>query len=252
MPCQRQPVDIIEKLPQFQASESGALRLEARTRFGREMSGFVRELVDGTRREGFAWAMRPHLLLLLLLAAGPAAADDKNPIEQFADWVKNLGKPPPPPKPAEPQAWNIVTLNPLALQQEQLGIEYERVLGAAATIYIAPQAVYGSAGSSWVLSAGGNLGMRFYVLGAAPNGIFIGPEVGVNFQRAHQNGVHRRAFGIGVGAGVGLSLVFFERFAVSVGFAAQYRSVADIESPEPETVRTRFSPLPRLAFGVAF
>lgn len=202
--------------------------------------------------------LRPALPLVavacLAFAPGAAAAEDedKNPLERFADWVQSLGKPPPPPKDPEPSTWNSVTLNPLALQHQQLGIEYERVLGAAATIYIAPQAVYGSAGSSWVLSAGGNLGMRFFVLGTAPNGLFIGPEVGVNFQRSHQEGVFRRAFGVGIGAGVGWSLVFFERFAFSVGFSAQYRSIPDIESAEPDSVRTSFTPLPRLAFGVAF
>lgn len=200
--------------------------------------------------------MNRHLSLAItcgvLLAASDARAQDKNPIDQFTDWVRNLGKPPPPPKPATPSSWNSVTLNPLALQHQQLGIEYERVLGAPATIYIAPQAVYGTAGDSWILSVGANLGMRFFVLGTAPNGLFIGPEVTANYQRSHQNGVFRKALGLGVGAGVGWSLVFFERFALSVGFAAQYRSLPDIESEDPETVRTQFTALPRLAFGVAF
>lgn len=200
--------------------------------------------------------MIPRSLLPLATAcvvfATPAVADDKNPLQQFGDWIQSLGKPKPPPPKPEPATWNSVTLNPLALEREQLGIEYERVLGAPASVYIAPQAVYGSAGSSWVLSAGGNLGVRFFVLGTAPNGLFIGPEVSVMFQRSHQAGVFRRAFGVGVGAGVGWSLVFFERFAFSVGFAAQYRSIPDIESAEPDTVRTSFTALPRLAFGVAF
>lgn len=198
--------------------------------------------------------LRHCLALACLTLSLPAFAQDdgKNPIERFGEWVGSLGKPKPPPPPPKPTTWNSVTLNPLALQHQQLGIEYERVLGAPATIYISPQAVYGSAGSAWVLSVGGNLGMRFFVLGTAPNGLFIGPEVSANFQRSHQAGVYRRAFGVGIGAGVGWSLVFFERFALSVGFAAQYRSVPDIESPEPETVVTSFTALPRLAFGVAF
>lgn len=196
--------------------------------------------------------MRAILLLTLLTLAPAALAQEKNPIEKFGEWIGTLGKPAPPPKPPEPTSWNTVTLNPLALQQQQLGIEYERVLGAPVSLYVAPQGVFGAAGRSWILSLGLNVGMRFFVLGTAPNGLFIGPEVGVNYQRSNQQGVIRTALGLGVGAGVGWSLVFFERFAFSVGFSAQYRSVPDIESPEPDTVRTSFTPLPRLAFGVAF
>jgi len=141
------------------------------------------------------------LPLLLLVTATPAAqAQEKNPIEKFGEWLGTLGKPAAPPKPPEPSSWNTVTLNPLALQQEQLGIEYERVLGAPATLYVAPQAVFGAAGRSWILSAGLNVGVRFFVLGTAPNGLFIGPEVGANYQRSSQQGVIRTALGLGFGA----------------------------------------------------
>ncbi len=58
--------------------------------------------------------------------------------------------------------------------------------------------------------------------------------------------------GLGLGAGVGWTLVFFDRFVLSVGFAAQYVTETDVQSDQPETVSLHFRGVPRVAFGVAF
>jgi len=194
-----------------------------------------------------AVAVAPSLAL-----AGDQPGPAKSGMDQFLDWIRSLQPKPPPPKPEELPAKDTITANPLALDHQQLGIEYERALGDIASIYLSPQAAYGSSGSTWLLTAGLNVGMRFFVLGAAPNGLFFGPEFGVNYERGVQAGSLRTAIGIGMGGSVGLSLVIFNRFVVSVGFSAQYRTEPDLTDPTGVTIKTRFAPLPRLAFGVAF
>lgn len=198
--------------------------------------------------------MTRHLILVVLAVAyAPrASAQQKGPVEQIQEWIQNFGKPPPPAKPPEPPAQNTVTLNPLALEHDQLGIEYERALWKGASLYLGPQGVYGSAGPNWLLSVGLNVGMRFFVMGDAPSGLYIGPEVDLAYERVMQDGVLSKAFGVGFGGGAGLSVVFLNRFALSVGFSAQYRTEPDAANPGGNVVTTRFRAIPRLAFGVAF
>jgi hypothetical protein len=192
------------------------------------------------------------LLLCLVCVLGPrmARAQDDLPT-RLQDWFSNLGKPKPRPEEVAP-AWNTFTLNPLALRDKQLGIEYERALGRGLSLYLAPGFAYGRAEGSWDLTLTGTLGTRFFVLGSAPSGLFFGPEVSMNYQRTYRDEVLRKAFGLGLGGSMGWTLVLFNRLVLSVGFSAQYRAVPDLESPEEEAIRVEIVPLPRLAFGVAF
>jgi hypothetical protein len=194
------------------------------------------------------------LLLALLCLLGPSAARAQGDIVgQVQDWFSKLGKPQEPPKPPEDTgAWTTFTLNPLALQHSQLGVEYERAIGRGFSLYVAPEFAYGSAASSWTLSLGGTAGLRFFVLGGAPSGIFFGPEVSVDYQRSYRNEVLRKGLGLGLGGTVGWTLVLFNRFTVSAGFSAQYRATPDLESAEEGALRVELVPTPRLAFGVAF
>lgn len=198
---------------------------------------------------------RTAIAVLALWAAWPARADEPPPApdpgKAIADFWQDLTRPPPPkPEPVGPQ--NTITLNPLALRSQQLGIEYERALGPVFSLYLAPQGSYGRRGGSSSLSLGGELGLRVFFLGKAPVGLWIGPEVSGTYGRITSNGVTRSGYGFGVGGGAGWTLVFFDRFALSVGFAAVSRSVPDLESVEETVPGVEFLPLPRLAFGVAF
>jgi hypothetical protein len=199
------------------------------------------------------------LTLTLLLCSAPALSQPapsqqqkQNPIESIADWWKSITAPKPP-EPEKLGARNTITVNPLALQNEQLGVEYELAFGKVLSVYVAPQIAWGATQTDSILSAGGSLGVRFFLLGAAPNGIFFGPEIAGTFERIVDDGILRRGFGLGLGAGVGWTLVFFDRFVLSVGFSAQYLTSPDLRAPpEEEELITQFRPLPRFAFGVAF
>ncbi|HVE86434.1 MAG TPA: hypothetical protein VND93_26440 [Myxococcales bacterium] len=195
------------------------------------------------------------ILTAALAAALPARADEPQPApdpgKAIVDWWQNLTRPPPP-RPEPPGAQNTITLNPLALRYQQLGIEYERALGPVFSIYLSPQAAYGVRGGASSLQVGAEAGLRVFFLGKAPVGLWIGPEVSGTYGRVSSDGVTRWGVGTGVGGGAGWTLVFFDRFALSVGFAAVYRSVPDLESVDETIPGVEFLPLPRLAFGVAF
>lgn len=196
---------------------------------------------------------RAALLLafwLCVLVPRVARADDGDFISSVQDWFSKLGKPKPPPE-EDLGARNTFTINPLALKHAQLGVEYERAFGKGLSLYVGPEFAYGRTPEAWKLSLAGTLGMRLFVLGSAPSGIYFGPEFSVNYQLRSQSHVRREAYGFGLGGTVGWTLVLFNRFTVAAGFSAQYRSIPDLESEEGG-VTVEIVPTPRLAFGVAF
>ncbi|MFY0568401.1 hypothetical protein ACN28E_31850 [Archangium lansingense] len=190
------------------------------------------------------------LLSLCVLFPRMALAQD-DVISQVQDWFSKLGKPKPPPV-EELGARNTFTINPLALQNSQLGVEYERAFGKGFSLYAAPEFAYGRTPEAWTLSLAGTLGIRLFVLGNAPSGIYFGPEFSVIHQIRSQNHVRRRALGLGLGGSVGWTLVLFNRFTLAAGFSAQYRSIPDLEAGGDGALRVQVIPTPRLAFGVAF
>lgn len=190
------------------------------------------------------------LLLLSMLSPGVARAEG-DVFTQIQDWFSKLGKPQPPP-PEDLGARNTFTLNPLALQNQQLGVEYERAFGKGLSLYLAPEFAYRRTEEAWQLTLAGTLGARLFVLGSAPSGIYFGPEVSTLYQRGYRGQVLRRSWGLGFGGSVGWTLVLFNKLTLSAGFSAQYRSVPDTESTEEGALRVEVIPTPRLAFGVAF
>ena len=193
------------------------------------------------------------LLCLWVLAPGLARADD-DVFTRVRDWALGIGKPKPPVEEDENLgARDTFTINPLALQHSQLGIEYERAFGRGLSVYVGPEFAYGRTSESWSLGLAGTLGLRLFVLGKAPSGIFFGPEVSTNYQLRSENGVRRRGLGLGLGGGVGWTVVLFNRFTLSAGFSAQYRAIPDLTASAGEgALRVEIVPTPRLAFGVAF
>jgi len=194
------------------------------------------------------------LLASLCLLTPREARAQFDPLKGAQDWFRNLGKPavPVPPPPEDLGAQDTFTLNPLALQYGRLGVEYERAFGRVVSVAIAPDFSYRGSDVSWHLTVGGTLGLRFFVLGSAPSGLYFGPEFSALYGRDYQDGAYSKSIGFGLGGSVGWTLVIFNRFTLSAGFSAQYRSVPDPTNPEPNAFRVEIVPLPRLAFGVAF
>lgn len=202
-------------------------------------------------------AMHRTALLLLsslcVLSPRVALAEEKeNVATRLQEWLSNLGKPRSAPAAEDLGARNTFTLNPLALKDERLGVEYEHAFGRGFSLYLAPEFAYGRSERSWELALGGTLGARIFVLGKAPSGIYFGPEAGVDYLRERRDGVLRKGFGLGFGGSVGWTLVFFNRLTVAAGLSAQYRAVPDLESDEEGAIQVKLVPTPRLAIGVAF
>ncbi|HYO60091.1 hypothetical protein [Archangium sp.] len=191
------------------------------------------------------------LFLALCVLSPRRALAEGDVITRVQDWFSKLGKPKPPSE-EDLGARNTFTINPLALKNAQLGIEYERAFGKGFSLYVAPEFAYGRTPEAWTLSLAGTLGTRLFVLGSAPSGIYFGPEFSVSHQIRSQNHVRRRALGLGLGGSVGWTLVLFNRFTLAAGFSAQYRSIPDLEAAEEGALRVQIVPTPRLAFGVAF
>lgn len=191
------------------------------------------------------------LLLSLCVLFPRTALAEEDVITRVQDWFSKLGKPKPPPE-EDLGARNTFTINPLALQHSQLGVEYERAFGKPLSLYVAPEFAYGRTPEAWTLSLAGTLGIRLFVLGNAPSGIYFGPEFNVAYQLRSQNHVRRRGVGVGLGGTVGWTLVLFNRFTLAAGFSAQYRSIPDLEAEGEGALRVQIIPTPRLAFGVAF
>jgi hypothetical protein len=188
---------------------------------------------------------------LWVLSPGMARAED-DVLTRVRDWFSGIGKPKPPVE-EDLGARNTFTINPLALSHSQLGIEYERAFGRGFSLYVGPEFAYGRTPETWSLGLSGTLGIRLFVLGTAPSGIYFGPELSANYQLRSQERVRRRGIGVGLGGSVGWTLVLFNRFTLAAGFSAQYRSIPDLESPAGEgALRVEIVPTPRLAFGVAF
>ncbi len=194
------------------------------------------------------------LLASFLCPSSAMAAENPqpSPLEQFQRWIASLVQPRPPAPPPEELVGNTVTLNPLAVEQQRLGLEYERALGKHASLYLAPQAAFGLLPDAWDLSAQLTLGLRIFVAGKAPSGIFFGPELEGLYERRNLDGGLRYGYGTGIGATVGWTLILFGNFTFSVGLSSQYRSVPDLDAPEGPALRRQFVTFPRLAFGVAF
>lgn len=191
------------------------------------------------------------LVFALSVWSLPAKAEqeeEEDVVTRARNWFVQLGKPKPPP-PEDLGARNTFTINPLALQHSQLGVEYERAFGKGFSIYAAPEFAYGRTPETWTLSLAGTLGIRLFVLGNAPSGIYFGPEFSANYQLRSQDSVLRRGVGLGLGGTVGWTLVLFNRFTLAAGFSAQYRSIPDLDTGG---LRVEIIPTPRLAFGVAF
>lgn len=148
-----------------------------------------------------------------------------------------------------------ITMMPVELFSGTLNIEYEQALASYASLYgglnfIAFRGVLAT-GYDRAFVVGPEVGARFYLLGDAPAGLWIGPYLGASFVSNTVAGTTRDSFGWGAGAMAGINLIFFRRLMISLGAGTGWIDMSS--SPTGYRVGLYgFVPRLRLAAGVAF
>jgi hypothetical protein len=145
------------------------------------------------------------------------------------------------------------------LFSDALTLELEHAVLPWASVFVAPGVTVGSLGASaygtptqglW----GGalQLGARFYLLGEAPFGLFVGPTLDLAFM--HQTlgpGLETEGVRVAGGAVAGLSFRFASVCSLSLGGGALYQW-DDLVVGHAASGTTAFVPTARAALGVAF
>lgn len=140
---------------------------------------------------------------------------------------------------------NVVALNTVVLGRGQVAIEYERAVFSRLSLFVSPQPVVLFTGDEVEWGFLGELGARVFLVGEAPAGLFIAPELLLAYSRQAASGVVTAELKVGYGAMLGLTLVFWERLVLSGGLGVQYLA---LENAPGRPLKA----LPRLAVGFAF
>ncbi|MBX7117293.1 MAG: DUF3575 domain-containing protein [Myxococcaceae bacterium] len=150
---------------------------------------------------------------------------------------------------------HVITLAPVELFSGTFNIEYEHAVAPWVGLYggvnfLAFRGVL-SPGYDRTLSVGPEVGARFYLLGNAPAGLWLGPYLGAAYVSNTAQGISQSSFGWGVGAMAGVNLVLFHRLMLSFGAGTGW--IDNSSSPAGYRVGLYgFVPRLRLAVGVAF
>jgi hypothetical protein len=149
---------------------------------------------------------------------------------------------------------NAVTVQPIDLFTGTLNIEYERVLAKRIGAYGAVNfmmyrpILYPSPGSSFGL--GPEIGLRVYLIGNAPAGLWIGPYINALWVRNVAEGYIVDSLGLGAGGMAGVNLVF-GHFLLSLGGGVAYVDHSAYRNDE-RVGAFGLTPRLRLAVGAAF
>lgn len=174
------------------------------------------------------------LLSLLVGAAMPAAAQD----EEVTVVVK------------EPQ--NTLTVNPVGLVNGQINFEIEHATGPKTSVYgglnfLIVQPQFGSPGGR-VTGVGPELGARFFILGTAPEGVYVSPFVDAAILQNRDD----VSLGYAVGGMAGLTLIPFDTLTLSLGVGTAYHEMAVTRADGSRVGVVGWAPRFRLGLGVAF
>lgn len=120
---------------------------------------------------------------------------------------------------------NALTVAPIDLFIGTLNLEFERALATrvsgygALNLMLYRPILYPSQGNSFGL--GPELGLRIYLLGRAPAGLWVGPYINALWVRNAGEGYSVDSLGLGAGGMAGVNLVFGQ-FLLSLGGGVAY------------------------------
>jgi len=156
-------------------------------------------------------------------------------------------------------AWdNSLTVNPIDLFTGNLNIEYERALGTRVGLYgginflVMRGVLLRDTPNRFAI--GPEAGVRIYLFGRAPGGIWIGPYVNAAYVRESNIGstdLSRDNLALGAGGMAGINLLFGQ-FNLSLGAGAGYQDYGVLTTTQRLASSYGVTPRLRLALGAVF
>jgi hypothetical protein len=154
-------------------------------------------------------------------------------------------------------AWdNSVTVNPIDMFTGTLNVEYERAVASRLGLYGGLNFGYmrGVLSTSEVrpLAIGPELGLRVYLIGRAPGGIWIGPYGNMAWVRNTDASGSVDSLGLGFGAMAGINLLLGQ-FNLSLGAGTGYHDYSSWSAAGVRRIGNfGVTPRLRLALGAVF
>jgi hypothetical protein len=149
---------------------------------------------------------------------------------------------------------NGLTVEPIDLLTGTFNLQYERAISPSWSAYLGLNYLYVSGvdqpSSGTQLALGPEIGLRLYMIGRAPAGLWIGPDLSAAWVRNVGFGEQWDSLGYSVGGMVGVNLVL-GHFTGSLGFGGNFYDFSHWDGTE----RVGFYGLAmreRLALGVVF
>jgi hypothetical protein len=139
------------------------------------------------------------------------------------------------------------TVDPGALIDGRINFEFDSALNPwlsfnAGVNFLAFNGVFDNTEDSY-FAVGPRFGLRLYMLGTAPAGLWIGPFIDLYYVRWGETQEDRRAFGLATGGEIGVTFILLRALVLQFGASVLYQNVAERNSVSP-----RF----RFGIGVAF
>lgn len=155
-------------------------------------------------------------------------------------------------------AWdNSLTVNPIDLFTGTLNIEYERAIGTRMGVYgglnfLLMRGVLLPQETTRRFAIGPEVGLRLYLIGRAPGGLWLGPYLNAGWVRESVGGEYNRDnLALGAGGMAGINLLFGQ-FNLSLGAGAGYNDWGVLTSGARTAGSSSFTPRLRLAVGAVF
>jgi hypothetical protein len=149
---------------------------------------------------------------------------------------------------------NTLTVEPIDLLTGTFNLQYERAFSPALSAYLGLNYLYISGfdqpNSGTQLALGPEIGLRLYLIGRAPAGLWIGPDLSTAWVRNVSYGQEWDSIGYGVGGMVGINLCL-GHFTGSLGIGGNFYDYSHYDGAN----RVGFYGLEmreRLAVGVVF
>ncbi|MFW6067145.1 MAG: hypothetical protein ACOC97_02325 [Myxococcota bacterium] len=163
--------------------------------------------------------------------------------------------PPRDPRPSEAREAERERPNLASADLFAQAIHYERRLAGRLSLYLGLRVlaylVIDGVPREDVLSFGGDGGIRVFILGDAPEGLWVAPMAGVGLVRADSAFGTQSGVGWWAGGLVGYTWVFSSGFTLSIGGGAQYTDL-QIHAPDGPVGARGAHPTFRAALGWAF